>query len=192
MEKTLTRKDLIFKEAAGLFQSQGYVGTSMRDLATKVGLKPSSFYSHIKSKHEILETICNQSAARFLSGLEQIKNSIDDPFDQWIATVDLHISIAFENPSAITVFNDEWRHLEGDSLTYFLSQRKIYQQGVVGVIKSAILSGKMRDLDPNLVFNTMIGATRWLHFISSPGKASAERIAGQVQELLLSGLKKES
>ena len=45
-----TSKERIFEEAAILFTEKGYQASSMRDLSDRVGLKPSSFYNHIKSK----------------------------------------------------------------------------------------------------------------------------------------------
>jgi len=191
IEEAPSKKKLIFIEAAHLFQSKGYAATSMRELATKVGLKPSSFYSHIKSKEEILEKICMEAADRFLVGLEEIKATTNGSFERWTRIVDLHIDIAFANPSAITVFNDEWRHLTGDALDTFRQKRKAYQAGVVEIIRAAIADQQLQDLDATLMFNTMIGATRWLHFISSPGAASAERIREQINSLLLNGMKKQ-
>jgi len=188
MSVNITKKERIFIEAAKLFQSKGYAATSMRELAEEVGLKPSSFYSHIKSKEEILERICSNAASRFHAGLEHILTDFTIPGLQFEAIIDLHVSIAFADPSAITVFNDEWRHLTGTALDTFRQKRKEYQAGVVDIIRQGIESGKLRELDATLVFNTMIGATRWLHFISSPSAASADRIRKQLKMLLLQGM----
>lgn len=188
MEEVQTKKKLIFIEAAKLFQLKGYAATSMRELAQQVGLKPSSFYSHIKSKEEILERICMQSADKFLAGLHDIQQLDSSPLEKWISVINLHIDIAFDNPSAITVFNDEWRHLTGEAMETFRAKRKKYQTGVVAFIRQSIETGELRDLDATLVFNTMIGATRWLHFISSPGETSANRIRKQIKTLMLQGM----
>lgn len=187
---TTTKKKLIFIEAAQLFQAKGYAATSMRDLAEKVGLKPSSFYSHIKSKEEILETICMQAADKFLNGLAEVTELDLDNKGKWLSIIDLHIDIAFDNPSAITVFNDEWKHLTGEALSTFKKKRREYQAGVVSIIRAAIADGQLKDLDATLIFNTMIGATRWLHFISSPSDSSAAKISNQIKTLMLQGMDK--
>ena len=54
----INKKELILSEAAMLFKEKGFGGTSMRDLAEKVGMEAASMYNHIKSKDEILELIC--------------------------------------------------------------------------------------------------------------------------------------
>ena len=53
----INKKELILSEAAMLFKEKGFGGTSMRDLAEKVGMEAASMYNHIKSKDEILELI---------------------------------------------------------------------------------------------------------------------------------------
>ncbi len=182
-----TKKELIFIEAAKLFQSKGYAATSMRELATQVGLKPSSFYSHIKSKEEILEIICNRAAALFSDGLEKIKVLDLTPVQTLEQIIDLHVDIAFGNPSAITVFNDEWKHLTGDALHRFRTNRKSYQDAVINIIKNGIANDSLKSLDATIVFNTIIGGTRWLHFINNPSEAMVTRIRKQLKDILLHG-----
>jgi len=189
MSTVITSKERIFQEAALLFQSKGYAATSIRELADKVGLKPSSFYSHISSKEEILKTICQRAGTTFANGLEEIIARNGTAFESLTAIIDLHITVAFEDPSAITVFNDEWRHLTGEALQEFRANRKHYQQSVTGLIRQAISDKGISENDPNVIFNTLIGATRWLHFIKAPALSTRERIRGQVRALLLFGMK---
>jgi len=182
-----TKKELIFIEAAKLFQSKGYAATSMRDLATQVGLKPSSFYSHIKSKEEILEIICQRAAALFAEGLLKIEKKELSAVETIEQIIDLHVDVAFGNPSAITVFNDEWKHLTGTALQAFRASRKKYQDGVIQVIKKGISDSSIKTLDATIIFNTIIGGTRWLHFINNPTEAMSNRIRKQLKDILLHG-----
>ena len=47
------RKQEIIEKATALFQKQGYSATSMRDLASFIGMEAASLYSHIKSKEDV-------------------------------------------------------------------------------------------------------------------------------------------
>ena len=54
MSNKIDRKKIIFNKAALLFEKKGYTASSMRDIAFEVGIEPSSLYSHIKSKGDML------------------------------------------------------------------------------------------------------------------------------------------
>ena len=45
------------KEALKLFAQSGYMGTSMNDIASKLGVTKAALYKHYKSKQEILDSI---------------------------------------------------------------------------------------------------------------------------------------
>ena len=49
----------ILETAAGLFAERGYAGTSMRDLAEKLGVTPAALYYHFPSKGDILQAPCD-------------------------------------------------------------------------------------------------------------------------------------
>ena len=46
-------KDKILKVATTLFSEHGYKGTSVRSIASEIGIKQSALYNHFKSKEEI-------------------------------------------------------------------------------------------------------------------------------------------
>ena len=106
--KRSKRKQEIYAVSASLFRKKGYAATSMRDIAESVGLEPSSLYSHIKSKEEILIDICNDCAQVFAGGMSQILTNNQGPVMSLNSLVDLHIDIAYERPRSVTVFNDDW------------------------------------------------------------------------------------
>lgn len=127
MTASITKKQEITQAAAELFRQKGYPSTSMRDLAAKVGLEPSSIYSHIKSKEDLLSQICMDCAFKFVEGMESIESQQTTPLEKLNNLIDLHSRMAIENPSSVTVFNDEWRFLSHDVLREFLSLRKTYE-----------------------------------------------------------------
>ena len=55
--KEKNTKDRILEEALKLFAQSGYVGTSMNDIADKLGVTKAALYKHYKSKQKILDSI---------------------------------------------------------------------------------------------------------------------------------------
>ena len=50
-------KEKILEEALKLFARSGYKGTSMNEIAAKIGVSKAALYKHYSSKQEILESI---------------------------------------------------------------------------------------------------------------------------------------
>jgi len=110
-EKVLTpkikinKKELILEEAAKLFKEKGFGGTSMRDLAEKVGMEAASMYNHIKSKDEILELICFKIANQYISQLQEIENTNQSFQDKLKAIIGLHVQLIIEDSASVSVAN---------------------------------------------------------------------------------------
>ena len=162
--KISKRKREILNAAAVLFRYKGYAATTMRDLAEKVGLEVSSLYSHIKSKEEILTTLCFHCATLYSDGLHEIINMESDAMQKIDAIMDLHINIAIDHPSSITVFNDEWKHLPESGLTEFLQLRKQYEKGIKEILQQGIDSKELKDYPLDILMNTVLSAMRWMHY----------------------------
>lgn len=185
----VNRKQVIYQRAAELFKHKGYSATSMRDLAEAVGIEPSSLYSHINSKQQLLSKICMDTAQRFTTGLKDIVDSASDPLEQLRQVIDLHVAIARNTPSSVTVFTDEWRHLDPDDLDTFETQRKGYQRAVKAIVVRGQDHGLFIDVDPRTTTKTLLTGLRWIHVWQGEGRATDyDKIATDIKRLFLDGL----
>lgn len=57
MSREKNTKERILEEALKLFAQSGYMGASMNDIATNLGVAKAALYKHYKSKKEILDNI---------------------------------------------------------------------------------------------------------------------------------------
>lgn len=64
-EKEMTTKEKILNTSLKLFSEKGYDGVSMREIATAVGIKGASIYSHFKGKQDIFEAIFKEMKHRY-------------------------------------------------------------------------------------------------------------------------------
>jgi TetR/AcrR family transcriptional regulator, cholesterol catabolism regulator len=190
MIKISKRKQEILNAAAILFRYKGYSATSMRDLAEKVGLEVSSLYSHIKSKEEILITLCFNCANLYSQGLNQIMDMDTSAMQKFDAIMDLHINIAIDHPSSITVFNDEWKHLGVADLTEFLKVRKNYEKVVKSVLQNGIDEKVFKEYPLDILMNTVLSAMRWIHYSNTEySKVERSTVQSTVKNIVMSGIK---
>ena len=181
MKRSKNRKDEIYAVAASLFRKRGYVASTMRDIAELVGIEPSSLYSHIKSKEEILITICTSCAQEFDEGMQKILDSNESNPDKIEALIDLHLDIAHNKPSSVTVFDDEWRHLPENELELFLTKRNKYETNFKSILKDGMNNGDFVALSESTAFHLIINCVKWVHYSSK--KLSKERFESRRKDI---------
>ena len=70
----MSTKDRILDEALTLFSENGYDGTSVEQIAEKVGIKAPSLYKHFKGKEDILNAIIDNAEAHYEESFGSEKN----------------------------------------------------------------------------------------------------------------------
>lgn len=164
MKRSKNRKEEIYAVSARLFRQRGYVAATMRDIAEMVGIEPSSLYSHIKSKEEILINICTVCADEFDEGMQAILSTQKSNADKVLALIDLHIDIAINKPSSVTVFNDEWRHLPEKELSDFLDKRNAYETSFKSILIDGMLKNEFIKVSESTAFQIIINSVKWIHY----------------------------
>ncbi|KAA5542434.1 TetR/AcrR family transcriptional regulator [Adhaeribacter rhizoryzae] len=185
----LTRKEQIESIATALFKQRGFAATSMRDLASAVGIEAASIYAHVRSKEEILQSICFKMANEFFAELAEIESQSITYTQKLRQVITAHIKIITHNIAASTVFQQEWRHLSEPFLTDFLSLREKYEHRIRELIQQGIETGEFISSDTRFVTRTLLsslnGITQWYKL---DGELSPEAIAGNLADLFLNGL----
>ena len=166
MKRNKNRKEEIYAVSAKLFRKRGYVAATMRDIAEMVGIEPSSLYSHIRSKEEILINICSACAEEFDVGMQSILSSDTTNSNKIHALIDLHLDMAYNKPSSATVFNDEWRHLPETELKLFLEKRNAYEANFKSILKEGMKNGEFVELSESTAFQLIINSVKWIHYYS--------------------------
>lgn len=156
-------KEKLYRTAALLFEKKGYPATSVRDIAEAMQLKPSSLYSHIRHKEEILISICDLVASRFERAIADVVSQDITPLEQLKKVIDFHVQMAFEDPVSITVFNNEWRHLPSEELSIFVQRRKEYEAKLSGILAALGRSHALRPIAHHFILQTMLSSMLWLH-----------------------------
>ncbi len=188
----ISRKDQIEIIATALFKERGFADTSMRDLAREVGIEAASIYSHIKSKEELLQSICFKMANEFFFALENIENQ-DISFAQKLnLLITAHVKISTQNVAASTVFQQEWRHLSQPHLGNFLDLREQYESRLRTIIRQGITTGEFMVADAGFVTRTLLSSLNWIpQWYKLDGPLTPLEIARNISDIFLNGLVKK-
>jgi TetR/AcrR family transcriptional regulator, cholesterol catabolism regulator len=185
------RKDHIEQTARNLFRQNGYAATSMRDLAEGVGIEAASLYSHIKSKEEILQSICFKMADDFFDAMESVELSGYSPEKKLYTAIKKHLEVIAENRDAAAVFFHDWRHLSEPFLSDFKQMRRRYENSFRQLINDGIDSGAFKKGDAKFIVLTIFSAMNWTYDWYNPKKKlNATDLANDLCSIILYGLKK--
>lgn len=189
MSVTTNRRDEIQTAAAKLFGEKGFAGCSVRDIANAVGLGAASLYNHMGSKDELLTKICFSCAHEFLEGMGKIDVKGKSPELKIRELIRLQIHIALHDKSSVTVFNDEWRHLQEPYLSSFLELRRNYETAYLRIIREGIETGALKNIDAYLIYQMILSSLRWLHMTGLKKiRQTEEELTEQITSIIIKGI----
>ena len=185
-----SRKAQIDRTATALFWARGFAATSMRELATELGLEAGSLYSHIKSKEEILHRVCFGLAEDFFAGFAAATGAATLPLAaQLRQAIEAHVRVLTRDSAASAVFLQEWRHLSEPARSEFLALRDRSEASFRGLIERGIAAGELHAPDAAFAALTLLASLNWLPAWYRPdGKLTPDEIAHRLAEQLLGGL----
>lgn len=184
---SVSTRDRLSAEAAKQFAATGYHGTSIGSLATALGIRKASVYSHIRTKEDLLAEIALAGAKAFHDTLDAIPEATA-PVEQLRLALSAHFSVVDQQLDVATVWLQEWRYLTGDARESFLSERRRYGRRIREMFEAAVADGSLRpDLDLRhavlLFFSVANWAYTWMRH-----DMVAEDEADQMWALLQAGL----
>lgn len=180
-----SRLPKVLDQAAKLFRTQGFEGTSVRDIARAVGMLPGSLYCHFATKEELL-------AAVYLKGVEQISAAVQtavqlhtDPWERLQAACVAHLESILQDddyaqvvirvrPANVALVNQQ-----------LIDLRNRYEQLFIDLIKALPLrKGTDRRVFRLLLIGALNSSQTWYR---ASGKYKPRAIAHQFITLLRQG-----
>lgn len=188
----LSRKEQVIRMAAELFREKGYAASSMRDLAQKLGIEAASLYSHIKSKEEILQSLCFDMAGEFRKSLDEVEKQKGPASEKLRRGIIGHIQVMAKDLTASAVFMNEHRHLSQPYLREFLLLRINYINRFKDIIEEGIKSGEFKvTIDKKLAVMTLFSSLNWMPQWYDPhSNIVPESLGQQLSEMLVNGMKR--
>jgi TetR/AcrR family transcriptional regulator, cholesterol catabolism regulator len=189
-----SRKAQVIRVAAELFREKGYVASSMRDLAQKLGIEAASLYSHIKSKEEILHILCFDMATEFMASLEDVEKQTELPASEKLRKGIIgHVQVMARDLTASAVFMNEHRHLSQPYLRDFLLLRIKYINRFKKIIEEGMEKGEFKkNIDKKLAVMTLFSSLNWMPMWYDPvGAIEPVELGLQLADMLVNGLKQK-
>jgi TetR/AcrR family transcriptional regulator, cholesterol catabolism regulator len=174
--------------ATALFAEKGYNGTSIHDLAERLGLTTASLYYHVNGKEDLLFRVLQSGMADFLDGLEIIFASELSPKEKLCQAVMNHFDFVFSNPTPVAVFIRERRFLPTSQRERYRARVNKYDKMFDAIIEETMRAGDIPSGDASLLRLCGLGMINWaVEWYRPDGRLQKSNIRAQMLEVVLVG-----
>ncbi|HEV2377693.1 MAG TPA: TetR/AcrR family transcriptional regulator [Streptosporangiaceae bacterium] len=177
----------ILHAALGLFSEYGFHGTSIRQIASKVGINPATLYAHYPSKEQILAELVLLGHQELYDRLRGALAAADKaPAARLAALVREHAVIHADYPLLAVVANTELHVLSAGHAATALTLRARCREFLVGVLADGASSGEFQLVDPTLTAVAISGLGMQVAHWFAPGMGyTREQVADAYVHLAL-------
>jgi len=166
--------------ALALFAERGYRSTGVRDIADALGIGPTSVYSHISSKAELLREIVLSTLDAVLEIQADVIASSTDVVDQVRRIAESQVRYFTQYPQEAIVTTRDFQWADDQDLTEILERRQRYRRRLEDILRRGTAEGRLVAENPKIASFAIIemceAVPRWF-------RASEELSATQIAYL---------
>lgn len=135
---------VIARVSLELFATVGYDATSVRDIASAVGIKGASLYYHFESKEHILWALTDAALTNLADRWQTAKadSSPSDPTDALRLFVRTGAAYHAENRTEATIVNSQMQRLSEAHRAQAVELRRLYELELTTIVNACVDSGQ--------------------------------------------------
>jgi TetR/AcrR family transcriptional regulator, cholesterol catabolism regulator len=180
--------DGIRQVALDLFYKQGFQATTLRHIASRVGIQVGSLYNHIESKGDLLFDIMETVMRDLLEDQRQVAQT-PDVVERMRLLVYHHVKFHGERAEEVFIGNSELRSLSRGQRARIVALRNEYEEMFQNELEDGIRQGKFLPVDVQITAYGILAMTTWVSAWYSPrGRLSLEDIAEIYTAMVLRGI----
>jgi AcrR family transcriptional regulator len=177
----------ILHAALGLYSEYGFYGTSIRQIASQVGINPATLYAHYPSKEQILADLVLLGHQELYDRLCRALASAGRAAPARLAAlVREHALIHTDYPLLAVVANTELHVLSAENAAAALDLRARCRRFLADVLADGARSGEFRLIDPTLTAVAIGGLSMQIAHWFAPGiRYTPDQVADAYVQLAL-------
>jgi TetR/AcrR family transcriptional regulator len=180
----VAKRQAILREAASSFNRKGYHGTSLTDIAEKLGVSKAALYTYVKSKDELLYFCHDTAMDAALESLRQARAAGGSSLDQLCATLRNYLMKIMSNEACYVVLLEE-HALEPHEVDAIIARRDQFESELRGLVAAGIVDGSVTPCNPKLAVFAALGAINWVQKWYVPGGAwTGDQVATALVQLI--------
>lgn len=185
-----TPRETILQAALALFGRQSFPATSMRDIASEVGILAGSLYTHIDGKESLLLEILEQGIGEFLEAVGDAAARPGTAVERLHAMMCAHVEVVSRDPQKSQIVFHQWRYLGEENRRRVRDRRSQYENLFRDVIDAGITDGSFHaHTDVHVAVLSILGSLNWTaEWISADGPTPVEELSSRLADTMLNGI----
>lgn len=161
----------LLEKTVEVFNAKGFDGTSMEDLAQRLGISKSAIYHHVASKDELLERAVNRALDGLAEVVEQSRRLEVGPVERLEELIRASVLVLLTQKPFVTLLLRVRGNTEVERRA--MERRRYFDQYLAELVADAAREGHVRpDIDPaaaaRLLFGMVNSLTEWVRPDSDP------------------------
>ena len=177
----------VIDTALTLFAERGYHGTALSQIAEILEVRTPSLYNHMRSKHELLETIIGDTVRGVLDDFYRATEDRDDPLDRLFHAVLVYSRRHATHRREAIVVNRDTSSLDEPARSAMQDLRREHEHAIRSIITDGVTAGQFSVDSPALasfaIREMCVSIARWYQ---DDGPITPGQVAREYTEFALS------
>jgi AcrR family transcriptional regulator len=185
-EITAYKRERILEEAVKLFYERGFSGTTLDDIAGKLGVTKPFIYTHFRSKVELLEAICRPTIEMSLDAITQAAQRSGTPSERLFDGIIDFSKVVLRRQANIAVYFREEKHLSEAGLAEINTLRKRFDRVLSELLEEGARAGEFSIADIRLAALAIGGMVSWAYTWYQPaGRLPIDAVGAKLARFAL-------
>jgi TetR/AcrR family transcriptional regulator len=178
------KREVLLREAAASFNRRGYHGTSLAEIAKKLGVTKAALYTYVPSKEELLYYCHDSAMDTALESLHRAQASGGSGRQKLSTTLLNYLEMMLGEEGGYVVLLEE-NAMKPAHVRAIIKRRDQFEQGLREFVAEGIADGSIVPCNPKLAVFMVMGALNWGRKWYRPqGDWSGAQIAQALSEML--------
>ena len=177
----------ILKAAAACFNEKGFSGTSLKDVANRLGLTDAALYYYVRNKEELVYRCYLRAGEIGTEAIERAERDGSTGLEQARRYVRYHVESLVGDRGPVAIMS-EIPSLDRRHRNEILDISRRHSRRFEAILERGIADGSIVDCNLRMTGNAIMGAINWIPKWHHGDEAAAAAIVAEFPQILTRGL----
>ena len=178
------KREVLLREAAASFNRRGYHGTSLTEIAKKLGVTKAALYTYVPSKEDLLYYCHDAAMDSAAESLDKARSGGGSGLQKLTTTLRHYLELMLGEEGGYVVLLEE-NAMKPLHMRAIIKRRDVFEQGLRDLVVEGVSDGSIVPCNPKLAIFVAMGALNWSRKWYRPnGSWSGPQIAFALTQML--------